>query len=355
MKPTLIAKLIKAHSSKNEEAFKETLKDLAVKQTEKGNLEISELLRNSYTCKEAIDSIPKDNSTNLELLEIIHPKVTFEDVALSKKILLVLDQIISEQKSAKDLLSIGITPTNKLLLCGPKNCGKTMTAMAIANKLKIPVAYVKLDSIVFSYSEQIATNIRKIFDYVKNKKILLFLDNLEAITIKKDDTTEFVELRRTINIILHSMNTLQNNIFLLATTTHHHFLTPDICKEFNSAILLDLPLEEQRLKIIERFFSTKLPKHNIDFTVLVTLSKGMTGLELEKFMQSLAKYCILQNLETNITKKEIATIWLNQNTWLINDKNDDYLNATCRLKANGLPLKTFQDILGTPISNLNQN
>ena len=60
---------------------------------------------------------------------------------------------------------------NRILLCGPPGCGKTMTAMAMATEIKLPLAYVRLDGLVSSYLGQTSTNLRKVFDSVKNRSL----------------------------------------------------------------------------------------------------------------------------------------------------------------------------------------
>lgn len=372
MKSNLVAKLIKAHSSKSEEAFKLAIEELAEDEDKKGNAAISFLLRNAYTYNENqtshikdtfvsevsystqnINYTPKDRDSTLDLLEIINSKVSLADVALPPKTSLVLEQIITEQKLVKKLIDRGISAANRLLLCGPPGCGKTMTANAIANELKIPIAYVKLDGLVSSYLGQTGTNIRKIFDYAKNKRIMLFLDEFDAIAKKRDDTNELGELKRVVTTLLQNMDNMPANVFLVAATNHHHLLDPAIWRRFNSSILLELPTKEQRIQIIKQFCANKLPNYNTDINTLAILSDGMSGSAIQEFMQSLAKYCILQNIEGSISQKEIAKIWLQQNTLFISEKSADYMKALYRLKKNGVPLRTLEDITGIPKSTLN--
>ncbi|MDG0810292.1 ATP-binding protein [Cohnella rhizosphaerae] len=113
--------------------------------------------------------MPKDKDSALELLEVLQPKVKLTDVALPEKTKEALLQIIEEQKQATDLLSNGVSPTNRILFCGPPGCGKTLTANAIAGEINIPIAYVRLDGLVSSYLGQTGTNIRKIFEFVKKQ------------------------------------------------------------------------------------------------------------------------------------------------------------------------------------------
>lgn len=371
MKSSLVVKLIEAHSSGSEDAFKNALNILADDEEKKGNLNTSSSLRKAYvydkkrsatysdsplsemsfTVQNAIP-MPKDKDSTLELLEILTPKITLSDVALPEKTLQAVRQIVAEQKSVEKLIDRGIAPANRLLFCGPPGCGKTLTANALAGELQIPVAYVKLDGLVSSYLGQTGTNIRKIFDFVKNKRIMLFLDEFDAIAKKRDDSNELGELKRVVTTLLQNMDAMPSNVFLVAATNHHHLLDPAIWRRFNSSILLELPNVEQRTQIIERFYSEKLSEYDIDIKTLTILSEGMSGAEVQSFMQSLAKYCVLENVNKVVSQKEIAEIWLQQNTLFVSENSDDFMKALYKLKKNGISLRTLEEITSIPKSTL---
>ncbi|MFA7671203.1 MAG: AAA family ATPase [Sphaerochaetaceae bacterium] len=371
MKSTLVVKLIEAHSSGDEDAFKNALNILAEDEERKGNFATASMLRNAYVNNkkrsvsyndnlpsevyfsvQSSTPMPKDKDSALELLEILTPKVTLADVALPEKTLQAVKQIIKEQKSVEKLIEKGVAPANRLLFCGPPGCGKTLTAYVLAGELQIPVAYVKLDGLVSSYLGQTGTNIRKIFDFVKNKRILLFLDEFDAIAKKRDDSNDLGELKRVVTTLLQNMDAMPSNVFLVAATNHHHLLDPAIWRRFNSSILLELPNVEQRTQIIERFCSEKLSEYDIDIRTLSILSEGMSGAEIQGFMQSLAKHCVLQNIKKEISQKDIAEIWFQQNTLFVSDNSDDYMKALFKLKKNGISLRTLEEITSIPKSTL---
>ena len=371
MKSGLVVKLIEAHSSGSEDAFKNAVNILADDEEKKGNSTTALLLRNAYIYKKnhstyLADSpisemsfstqssipMPKDKDSTLDLLEILMPKVTLKDVALPEKTLSALEQIVSEQKSIELLMNRGIFPSNRLLFCGPPGCGKTLTANALAGELNIPVAYVKLDGLVSSYLGQTGTNIRKIFDFAKNKRIMLFLDEFDAIAKKRDDTNELGELKRVVTTLLQNMDSMPANVFLVAATNHHHLLDPAIWRRFNSSILLELPISSQRKQMIENFFCEKLPEYKIDIKTLVILTDGMSGAEIQSFMQALAKHCVIKGIKNSISQKQIAEIWLQQNTLFISENSEDFMKALYKLKKNGVSLRTLEEITSIPKSTL---
>jgi len=371
MKSTLVVKLIEAHCSNNEDAFKKALQDLANDEERKGNIPLSSSLMNAYASDkktpasisssplsemsfsaQGILPTPKDKDSTLELIELLQPKVRLDDVALPEKTKEALLQIVDEQKKSVDLLSKGITPTNRVLFCGPPGCGKTLTANAIAGEIDIPVAYVRLDGLVSSYLGQTGTNIRKIFEFVKNRRMMLFLDEFDAIAKKRDDAHELGELKRVVTTLLQNMDSMPGNVFLVAATNHHHLLDPAIWRRFNTSILLEFPNSKQREAIIARFLAETLGEYNVDTKTLIILTEGMSGAQVCNFLQALAKYCVMQSKKSSVTKEDIASVWIKQSTLFINEDSDTYTRALYKLNKNGVSMRTLEEITGVSKSTL---
>lgn len=370
MKSSLIIKLIEAHCGGSEAAFKKALQDLASDEERKGNMSLSTALRNAYShikrqpspsqsplsemsfSAQSAGQAPRDKDSALELLEVFESVVPLSDIALPSKTRDALVQIIEEQRDVKKLISKGVTPTNRVLLCGPPGCGKTLTANALAREINIPIAYVKLDGLVSSYLGQTGTNIRKIFEYVRNKRILLFLDEFDAIAKKRDDAHELGELKRVVTTLLQNMDAMGGNVFLVAATNHHHLLDPAIWRRFNTSILLDLPDVTQREEIITKFWKEVLSNYKLDMKTLVVLTEGTSGAQIKNFLESLAKNCIMHNKKKTIDKKDIINAWLKQSTLFISEDNEAYTRALKNLNKNGIPMRVLEEITGISKSTL---
>lgn len=372
MKAGLIVKLIEAHSSGNESLFEKALLDLVNDEERKGNSSIALSLRKAYFTDrkpiaslsdsplsnmlysaQSIAAIPKDRDSTLGLIDVMQSTVKLSEVALTDKASEVLNEIIGEQKRAGDLLRNGITPTNRVLFCGPPGCGKTLAANALAGELGIPVAYVRLDGLVSSYLGQTGTNIRKIFEFVKNRRIMLFLDEFDAIAKKRDDSHELGELKRVVTTLLQNLDAMPTNVFLVAATNHHHLLDPAVWRRFDVSILMELPNQQQRLKMISRFLQEYLAGYSIDETILKVLTEGMSGAQISSFMQSLAKHCIMNHVSpSKISIDDIAGVWLKHTTLFISENSEGYTQALAELSKNGVSMRTLEKITGIPKSTL---
>ena len=372
MKANLIINLITAHSSGNEAQFEKALSDLIHDEEKKGNSSLALSLKSAYSTDkrpisssmispmsstsfsvQSISSLPKDKDSTLYLVEILQPTVSLNDVALSERAQETIKQIIEEQKKAEELLKLGVIPTNRILFCGPPGCGKTMTANALAYELGIPIAYVKLDGLVSSYLGQTGTNIRKIFEFVKGKRIMLFLDEFDAIAKKRDDSHELGELKRVVTTLLQNLDEMPANVFLAAATNHHHLLDPAIWRRFDISILLEEPKEKQREKIISTALAEYLKDFKIDLKSLVVLTDTMSGAQIHNFLQALGKYCVInKEKETAISIEEIGKIWIKYKTLYVGEDSPDFIASLLKLQKSGISMRTLEAITGIPKSTL---
>ena len=215
MKAELIANIITAHCSGDESSFKAAVEALAADEDKKGNSRVSSMILDAYkgkniTLMKKPDVVQpagggfvaqsaggnsfalRDKDNHLELYDIVHSDIALSDVVLPKNQRKLLLQILEERQNNSKLAKHNLPPANRLLLCGPPGCGKTMTAHAIAHELNLPMAYVRIDGLVSSYLGQTSVNLRKIFSSVGNQNIVLFLDEFDAIAKSVTMVTRWV-------------------------------------------------------------------------------------------------------------------------------------------------------------------
>lgn len=373
MKSKLVINLIKAHNQKEESIFEEAVEQLASDEEKKGNRLIANEIRETYGQGKKYQKrgsspvedmafsiqntgvLPKDKDSTLDLIEVYKSKINLNDVALPQTTINAIEQVVDEQKSLEVLLNKGVRPSNRILLCGPPGCGKTMTANAIAGELNLPIAYVKLDALVSSYLGQTGTNIRKVFEFVKDKRIVLFLDEFDAIAKKRDDSQELGELKRVVTTLLQNLDMMNSNVLLLSATNHHHLLDPAIWRRFDKSILLDKPEDAERIKIINLYLSKVLSEYEVDVETIEILSKGMSGSDLTGFLEVLAKYVFINNCDKEIDKELIGKIWLEEKLLFVRKESKDYYSALRELQQNGLSLRMLEQITGIPKSTIDYN
>ena len=365
MKAELIEDLIIAHCSGDEKKFGDAVKALAADEEKKGNIILAGKIRKAYADRKKSKPIyeinqntayfvqsatPRDKDSLLELYEIIHPEVTLDDIILPESQKNILKQVIREQKEADQLLMHNLQPVNRILLCGPPGCGKTMTAYAIASELGLPVAYVRLDGLVSSYLGQTSTNLRKVFDSVRNQRIILFLDEFDAIAKKRDDSNELGELKRVVTTLLQNFDNLQNNVFLIAATNHEHLLDPAIWRRFNVTITLELPNTLQRKSLLEKWFKEyNVPAgEQINFRQLADISEGLNGAQIRELASASGKAYLLNK---SLNTEDVTAILIRQLT-KYSGEGDAAIRTIFEMNKRGVSVRKIGKALGIPSTTL---
>lgn len=369
MKAELVENLIVAHCSGNEQQFSDALNKLIKDEEKKGNMLTATRFRKAYEQKKEIErpvfdrsvgssavfyssasqaAVPRDKDNLLELYEIVFSETSLDEVVLPGNQKTIIQQFVDEQNNTANLKKHNIPVSNRLLLCGPPGCGKTMTAYAIGNALKLPIAYVRLDGLVSSYLGQTSTNLRKVFDSVKNQRIILFLDEFDAIAKKRDDTNELGELKRVVTTLLQNLDNLPSNVILIAATNHEHLLDPAIWRRFNFTINLDLPTVEQRRALIQNGLSKYGIKSKIDVSTIAKVTEGMSGALIEELILAAAKKYLLDG---SLKTVDVTAILIQQKT-KYSDNNEESMKTICEMLDNGVSLRTAATALGISHSTL---
>jgi SpoVK/Ycf46/Vps4 family AAA+-type ATPase len=369
VKADLIEKLIHAHRSGVEDEFRNAVTILAADEEKKGNVRLSNQIRDAYFGKNADSTLvsnlgkrpkkdeasrsaqsvgssaspsPRDKDSMLELYETVHPTTSLSEVILPKNQKILIEQILQENEKNEKLIKHRLPPANRLLLCGPPGCGKTMTAYAIASELGLPMAYVRLDGLVSSYLGQTSVNLRKVFDSVKGMKIVLFLDEFDAIAKKRDDENEMGELKRVVTALLQNFDNMPTNVFLIAATNHEHLLDPAIWRRFNYVINLSYPDGEQRAELIKRWLDEFSVEYTLKMELLTLITVDRSTAQLKELVMAAAKRFV--TTEQPIVMDDMVELLIQQ---LTNNANSaDVVHVASTLHDKGVSIRTLAKALG---------
>lgn len=378
MRATLVLNIIESYFN-NESSFMNAVRELVQDESKKGNDDfvnkINNILKNKKNTKNTKNistknnflqsanpvfnlsntnptllQTPKDKDSSLNLMEIIDPSISFDDLILSEKMKKTIGQIIEETKKSVLLEKAGIHPTKRILFYGPPGCGKTVMGFALAKALGKKVAYVRLDSLFSSYLGQTSTNLRKIFDAVKNGEYALFLDEFDSIGKKRDDSQEVGELKRIVITLLQNLDLLPPDILVIAATNHQHLLDPAVWRRFDVAIAVDEPTSEYRQVFIEKMLQEYKDCLEIDYPRLLKFTEGMSTSRLKDLVNQVIKIYLLSDKTNKITMEDfISSIFVIEK---FDNSKDSLINWAFQLNQKGLSLRELEDITGIPKSTL---
>jgi SpoVK/Ycf46/Vps4 family AAA+-type ATPase len=240
----------------------------------------------------SLGSIPTDSERQTPLLTLLTPDRYFEDLVLDSSTLNVLNRVLTEFRGWEILEAHGLTPTKRLLFCGPSGGGKTACAEAVAAELGLPMLYVRFDSVVSSLLGETAANVRKVFDYACRGQWVVFFDEFDAIGRSRDDSTEHGEIKRVVNSFLQLIDNFSGRSLLIAATNFEQVLDPAIWRRFDDVVRFGLPdfagLEAIVLKRLRPLQFTKKQA-----LTLVTAIQGASFAEAEQVCFDVRKRCAL--------------------------------------------------------------
>ncbi len=246
----LLRKLIKTGVEGNFEAFKDASKEVIRQEREKQHhLLANDLEKILYgrlenagaTRPTLMDRLPVDPERNLPLLEIKEPFRRLEDVVLSDENRSIIDELLCEHHRSETLKSHGLFPSDRLLFCGPPGCGKTLTSEAIAAELSLPLAIVRIDSVISSYLGETASNLRHVFDFISVLPMVVLFEEFDSLAKERSDQADHGELKRVVNAFLQMMDSYRGKSVLVAATNHERILDSAVWRRFDEVMFFGTP------------------------------------------------------------------------------------------------------------------
>ena len=214
-------------------------------------------------------------------------------VVLSPDNLSAVKELLREHNREEVLRAHGLRPSDRLLLCGPPGCGKTLTAEVIASELGRPLAVVRTDSVVSSFLGETAANLRKVFDFVAASPMVALFDEFDALGKEREDPSEHGELRRVVNAVLQMLDAYEGRSLIIAATNHEGMLDTAIWRRFEEVLFLKPPTVAQ----LRQLLSVKLRGVRREFAIDDIAGrgwfKGDTHADVERVLRRVLREMVL--------------------------------------------------------------
>ncbi|XP_060156868.1 nuclear valosin-containing protein-like isoform X2 [Globicephala melas] len=220
-------------------------------------------------------------------LELQISKVKFEDVGGNDTTLKEVCKMLIHMRHPEVYHHLGVIPPRGVLLHGPPGCGKTLLAHAIAGELDLPILKVAATEIVSGVSGESEQKLRELFEQaVSNAPCILFIDEIDAITPKREVASKDME-RRIVAQLLTCMDDLNDmaataRVLVIGATNRPDSLDPALRRagRFDREICLGIPDEASRERILQTLCrKVRLPE-TFHFRHLAHLTPGFVGADL---------------------------------------------------------------------------
>ncbi|CAR29410.1 hypothetical protein ZYGR_0AD00920 [Zygosaccharomyces rouxii] len=212
-------------------------------------------------------------------------------------------------------ISTGVEPPRGVLLHGPPGCGKTSIANALAGELQVPFLSISAPSVVSGMSGESEKKIRDLFDEARSlAPCLMFFDEIDAITPKRDGGAQREMERRIVAQLLTSMDELNMEktggkpVIVIGATNRPDSLDAALRRagRFDREICLNVPNELSRVHILKKLAQNLKIDGEIDFIKLAKLTPGFVGADLKALITA-AGTCAIKRIFHAYAYSSIAT------------------------------------------------
>ncbi|MBF0183423.1 MAG: ATP-binding protein [Magnetococcales bacterium] len=302
----LLRQLIRSGAEGNLEAFKKASEEVIREEREKHHYLLASDLEkilygrtsvSSQPLVSLVKSVPSDKERGLPLLHIREPLRRMEDLVLSDDNRSLLEEVLQEHHRQEVLKTHGLAPADRLLFCGPPGCGKTLTAEVLASELGLPLAIVRIDSVVSSYLGETAANLRQVLDFVASVPMVALFDEFDALAKERADAADHGELKRVVNAFLQLLDAYHGRSLLVAATNHETILDAAVWRRFDEILLFEPPNLEQLKKLLACKLRGLRREFDVESNDVIKLFKGMSHADVERVLRRSAKEMVLSGQE----------------------------------------------------------
>jgi len=221
------------------------------------------------------------------------PEVTYEDIGgLEDEVKKIREMVELPLKHPEIFQRLGVEAPKGVLLHGPPGTGKTLLAKAVANETNSHFILINGPEIMSKYYGQSEENLRKKFEEAeKNAPSIIFIDEIDAIASKREETRGEVE-RRVVAQLLALMDGLKSRgrVVVIAATNVPNILDPALRRpgRFDRELEIGVPNKDGRL-IILKIHTRNMPlAKDVSLKELAAVTHGFVGADLASLSKEAA-------------------------------------------------------------------
>ncbi|RVX71620.1 hypothetical protein B0A52_03804 [Exophiala mesophila] len=229
--------------------------------------------------------------------------------------------LVLPMKCPQLYLRDGIDPPTGILICGPSGCGKTTIAHALAAQLQVNFMPVSAPTIVSGMSGESEKALRDLFDQAKRSApTLIFIDEIDAITPKRDNAQREME-KRIVAQLLTCMDNLSLDktdlkpVIVLAATSRPETMDPSLRRSgrFDKEILMPVPSEAAREQIIRSLTRQSRLPADFNYAWLAKHTPGFVGADLKSLVSAAGRIAIDRCIKTLQAQADESVMALDDN------------------------------------------
>jgi transitional endoplasmic reticulum ATPase len=284
---------------------------------------------------------PKDSIVIVEATEVefnpeadvveeeSYPDVTYEDVGgLDGEITKIREMVELPLKHPEIFERLGIDAPKGVLLHGPPGTGKTLLAKAVANETNANFILINGPEIMSKFYGESEKNLRKKFEEAeKNAPSIIFIDEIDAIATKREETKGEVE-KRVVAQMLAMMDGLKSRgkVVVIAASNIPNSLDPALRRpgRFDREIEIGVPPKAGREKILKIHTRNMPLDKDVNLKKTAEITHGFVGADLNALAKEAAMIVLrrilpdlkMKDEDSEIPKEILEKLQIKQNDFI---------------------------------------
>jgi transitional endoplasmic reticulum ATPase len=265
-----------------------------------------------------ISERPAEQLAEAGVDETASPNVTYEDIGgLDSELEQVREMIELPMRHPELFQQLGIEPPKGVLLQGPPGTGKTLMARAVANEIDAHFTDISGPEIMSKYYGESEEQLREVFEEAaENAPAVVFIDEIDSIAPKRDDTSGDVE-RRVVAQLLSLMDGLEERkeVVVIGATNRVDALDPALRRggRFDREIEVGVPDKAGRTEILQVHTRGMPLAEGIDIDQYAENTHGFVGADIEQLAKEAAMNALRRiRPELDLEQDEIDAATLEQ-------------------------------------------
>ena len=293
--------LFRAYAQGDDAQFHSDAMQIAAGEARSGHGKLAEELRELIDrARVRVPSVPspiplaRPRGEVADLLTISYPKTRLNDLILASKIRKILNRVVREHRTLRDIRAHGLVPRKKLLLIGPPGTGKTMTASAIAGELSLPLFTVRLDRLITRFMGETAAKLRLVFDAIAQTRAVYLFDEFDSIGSERHLSNDVGEIRRVVNSFLQMVEQDSSDSIIIAATNHPSILDRALFRRFDDIVRYALPTREEVQAVLKAKIAGVKTGSSIQWLRLAHRAKGLSYADTTRAVEDALKHALIE-------------------------------------------------------------
>jgi len=175
----------------------------------------------------------------------------------------------------------------------------------------VPLLIVRYDAVIGTYLGETAVRLRKLIEYSRTRRCVLFFDEFETLGKERGDTHETGEIKRVVSSLLLQIDSLPSHVVVVGATNHQELLDKAVWRRFQIRLKLEKPTPDQAVQWFKKFEKRTYIPLGYSFEELAKKRKWENFSELEEFGTTILRKHVLSQPNADmasIIKSELQ-VW----------------------------------------------